>query len=167
MLKNLGSKFGSNARSQGSRPIGISAIDALYKREMQANLVALTERRRKTRRHRSVMEWAEYWPFAVGIVLSSFAPQIVALVSPYRPWGMWLVFPFASIASRPEMGMSEGLAATLPLIILYAQFPLEGLLARFALRGRVTVLRVLGQMLFLHLMGALELWLVSGPWSGR
>ena len=61
----------------------------------------------------------------------------------------------------------NGLAATLPLLILYAQFPIEGLLARFALRGRVTVARVLGQVLFLHLMGALELWLISGPWGGR
>jgi hypothetical protein len=167
MSKFFGNKFGGNARLQGSRSAGISAIDALYKREMQANLAALTERRRKTRRIRSVRDWAEYWPVAVGIVISSFAPQIVALVSPFRPWGMWLAFPFASIASRPELGMNEGLAATLPLIILYAQFPLEGLLARFALRGRVTVLRVLGQMLFLHLLGALELWLVSGPWGGK
>jgi hypothetical protein len=167
MLKFFGIKLGSNARSQGSRSVGISAIDALYEREMQANLAALTERRRKTRSHRSVMDWAEYWPLAVGIVLSCFAPQLVELVSPFRPWGMWLVYPFASIAARPELGMSEGLAATLPLLILYAQFPIEGLLARFALRGRVTVARVLGQVLFLHLMGALELWLISGPWGGR
>ncbi|HEV2484670.1 MAG TPA: hypothetical protein VGT08_03970 [Terracidiphilus sp.] len=167
MLKFFGSKFGSNAQPQGNQSAGLSAIEAQYEREMQANLAALAERRRKTRRKRSVMDWAEYWPLAMGIVISCFVPQLHKLVVPYRPWGMWVVFPFAALIDRPEVGLSQGLASTLPLMIMYAQFPLEGLLARFGLRGRVTVLRVLGQVLFLHVMVFVELWLVSGPWGKR
>lgn len=167
MLKSFGSKLGTKARSKGNRLTGISAVEELYKREMLANLAALAERRRKTRRHRSVTDWTEYWPVAMGIVISCFAPQLHDFVAPFRPWGMWIVFPFAAIVDRPEVGLSQNLATTLPLMIMYAQFPLEGLLARFALRGRVTVLRVLGQVLFLHLMVFVELWLVTSPWAIR
>jgi hypothetical protein len=163
MLKLFGNNSGYDASSQGGHSQALRAIDALYEQEMQANMAALAEQRRKTRRFRSAISLTEYWPFAVGIALSCFAPQISEFVAPFRPWGMWLAFPFAAIAGRPEMNLNGDLATSLPLLFMYAQFPIEGLLARFALKGHVTVPRVAGQILFLHLLAIVELYLVSGP----
>ncbi len=61
---------------------------------------------------------------------------------------MWIAFPFASIANRPEISLGSQIITNMPLFFMYAQFPIEGLMARFALRGHVTFLRVLGQVLF-------------------
>ncbi len=163
MLKLFGNKSGYDAGSQGGHSQALRAIDALYQQEMQANMAALAEQRRKSRRFRSAVSLTEYWPFAVGIALSCFAPQISEFVAPFRPWGMWIAFPFASIVGRPEMNLNGDLATSLPLLFMYAQFPIEGLLARFALRGHVTVPRVVGQVMFLHLLAIVELYLVSGP----
>jgi hypothetical protein len=162
MLKLSENKSGSDAGSQGGHSQALRAIDALYQQEMQANMAALAEQRRKSRRFRSAVSLTEYWPFAVGVALSCFAPQISEFVSPFRPWGMWLAFPFAAIAGRPEMNLNGDLATSLPLMFMYAQFPIEGLLARFALKGHVTVPRVVGQMLFLHLLAVVELYLSTG-----
>lgn len=165
MLKLFGNNSGYDAGSQGGHSTALRAIDALYQQEMQANMAALAAQRRRTRRFQSAISLTEYWPFAVGIALSCFAPQIGEFVAPFRPWGMWIAFPFAAIAGRPEMNLKGDLATSLPLLFMYAQFPIEGLLARFALKGHVTVPRVLGQIMFLHLLAIVELYLVSGPWG--
>jgi hypothetical protein len=144
-----------------------SEIDALYEHEKRTNLAALALRRRKARSLRSALEWVEYWPVAVGVLLSCFAPQLRETVELAKPWGMWVVFPFVAMFERPEMAFSREFTSIAPLIALYAQFPLEGLLARFALRGNVSVQRVLGQTFFLHLLGAVEMWLINGPWGGK
>lgn len=162
MLKLFGDKSGYDAGSQGGHSQALRAIDALYQEEMQANMAALAEQRRKSRRFRSAVSLTEYWPFAVGIALSCFAPQISEFAASYRPWGMWLAFPFAAIAGRPEMNLRGELAASLPLMFMYAQYPIEGLLARFALKGHVTIPRVAGQILFLHLLAVVELYLSTG-----
>ncbi len=162
MLKRSGKKSGPNAGSQASHSAALEAIDALYTLEMKANLAALRDQRRRTRLHQTVSNWTEYWPVAVGIVISLFAPQLRDMVSVFRPWGMWIVFPFVSLAGRPEVYMGDGMAALLPLVMLYAQFPLEGLLARVALKGNVTLTGVFGQVLFFHTLCIIELWLVNG-----
>jgi len=144
---------------------GYEAIDALYEQEMQTNLAALSEQRRKSRRYQAANNWAEYWPFAVGVAISCFVPQLRDFVDMYRPWGMWILFPFASIATRPEITVSNQIVSNLPLFFMYAQFPMEGLMARIALRGNVTFPRVLGQVLFLHLFAMVELWLVNSPFA--
>lgn len=128
-------------------------------------MAALKENRRKNRRRRSILDWVEYWPLAAGIVLSAFTPQLRHLTESYRPWGEWVVFPFAALADRPEVDLKGDLAFTLPLVFMYMQFPLEGLLARFGLKGRVTVLRSLGLVLFVHGYIALALWLASGAFG--
>jgi hypothetical protein len=147
---------------QVSRSAALEAIDALYKQEMNDNILALRERRRTLRKQKSLMRLVELWPVAVGVFISLFAPQMKELVEPFKPWGMWIVFPFVSIAGRPEVFMGDKMAALVPAFMLYAQFPLEGLLARAALRGNVTILGVTGQVLFLHMLCIIELWLVNG-----
>jgi hypothetical protein len=165
MLNIFGNKSKMSSSTQASHISAHRAIDALYEQEMQANLAALSEQRRKSRRYQSAAKWAEYWPFAVGVAISCFVPQLREFVDAFRPWGMWILFPFASIASRPEIGASNSLFANLPLLLMFAQFPFEGLMARLAFRGRVTGLRVLGQILCLHLFALVELWLVTSPLS--
>ena len=162
MLNIFGDNSGSDS-SQEHHLSGFQAVDALYEREMQANLAAMNEQRRKARRYQSATSWAEYWPFAIGIAISCFVPQIRDFIDAFRPWGMWIAFPFASIANRPEISLGNQIITNMPLLFMYAQFPIEGLMARFALRGHVTVLRVLGQVLFLHLFAMAELWLVNSP----
>ena len=88
-------------QSNGSDALQV--IDALYNLEMQANLMALQHQRRKERVSRSLSEWAEYWPMALGIVVSLFAPQLREFVEPYRPWGLWVSFPMVALTMRPEM----------------------------------------------------------------
>jgi len=163
MLNIFGNK--SEMGSGESQLSGYQAIDALYEQELQTNLAALNEQRRKSRRYQAANNWAEYWPFAVGIAISCFVPQLRDFVDAYRPWGIWILFPFASIASRPEITISNQIAGNLPLLFMYAQFPIEGFMARWALRGHVTCLRVLGQVLFLHLFAVVELWLVNSPFG--
>jgi hypothetical protein len=154
------SKMGS---AQNNRVSAFQAIDALYEQEMQVNLAALAEERRKSRLRQTAINWSEYWPFAVGVAISCFVPQLRDFVDAYRPWGMWILFPFAAIANRPEVAPSSQLIANVPLFFMFMQFPIEGLLARIAFRGNVSPFRVLGQVFFLHLFAIVELWLVNSP----
>lgn len=162
MLNFFGNKSGFDA-TQDHHVSGFQAIDALYEREMQANLAALSKQRQKSRRYQSAASWAEYWPFAVGVAISCFVPQLREVVEAFRPWGTWILFPFAAIANRPEISLGNQIISNMPLFFMYAQFPIEGMMARFALRGNVTFLRVLGQVLFLHVFALVELWLVNSP----
>lgn len=165
MARIFGRKSGSRSSTQDSHVTALRAIDALYEQEMHTNLAALGERRRKSRRYQSAATWAEYWPFALGIAISCFVPQMRDLIDAYRPWGMWLVFPFAAIANRPEISTSGGIISNVPLFFMFAQFPIEGLMARFAQRGNVTVFRVVAQVVILHAFALLELWLVNSPFG--
>jgi hypothetical protein len=101
------------------------------------------------------------WPIGVGIALGLVAPQLCALVSRFEPWGLWLVFPFAVLALRPELHAAQQLG-NLPHMILYAQFPLEGLIVRTILGRRVTILGVAGQVLYFHYLAGLQLLLIGG-----
>ncbi len=159
----FGNKSGFSSSGQDNHISGFQAIDALYEREMQVNLAAMNEQRRKSRRYHSANSFAEYWPFAVGVAISCFVPQLRDFVDAFRPWGTWILFPFAAIANRPEVTLGNQFISNLPLFFMYAQFPIEGLMARFALRGNVTAMRVVGQVLFLHLFALIELWLVNSP----
>lgn len=166
MFKSFGNKSGINAGADGGGySQALQAIDAIYEREMQANMAALAEQRRKVRMQRSATHWVEYWPFALGIVISCFVPELHLLVEPLRPWGMWILFPFASIIGSPQMNLGNNTGAYLPLLFMYLQYPMEGLMARFGMRGHVSVPRVFGQVLVLHLFAMAELWLVNGPWG--
>ncbi len=161
MLNIFGNKSGFGSSSQDHHISGFQAVDALYEQEMQANLAALSKQRQKSRRYQSAASWAEYWPFAAGIAISCYVPVMRDFVEAFKPWGTWILFPFAAIATRPEVTLGNQIISNMPLFFMYAQFPIEGLMARFALRGHVTFLRVFGQVLFLHMFALIELWLVN------
>ena len=147
---------------QGNGSVAMDAIDALYNLEMKANLVALRQQRRVSRLQRSLAQWTEYWPVAVGILISFIAPQIREFVEPYRPWGLWVSFPMVAISIRPEIYMGTKMAAFLPTAMLYLQFPIEGLLAKIALRGHVRPYGVMVQVLYFHGLCIMQLWLLNG-----
>jgi hypothetical protein len=162
MRKHYETKSGSDAGEQSSSSDSLRAIDALYTLEMKANLAALRQQRRRTRLQKSLKQWSEYWPVAIGIVLSICAPELRDIVATMQPWAMWIVFPLVVLAGRPEVNMGDVMAVYLPMAMLYIQFPLEGLLARLLLKGDVTVRGVAVQVLFFHALCIIELWLVNG-----
>jgi hypothetical protein len=160
MPNRLGTQ--SDDTPQGNSSSALETIDALYNLEMRANLVALSQQRRTARLHRSLAQWSEYWPVALGILASFFAPQLREFVEPYRPWGLWVSFPMVAISIRPEIYMGTKMASLMPMAMLYLQFPIEGLLAKIALKGNVTPYGVMVQVLYFHGLCIMQLWLLNG-----
>ena len=152
----------SDEPAQGNNAGALDMIDALYKIEMHANILAIREQQRRARFDKSMAQWAQYWPVALGILISLFAPQLREFVEAYRPWGLWLSFPMVALAIRPEVHMGSAMAAYLPTALVYLQFPLEGLLAKVALKGHITVHGVIVQVVFFHGLCIIDLWLLSG-----
>jgi hypothetical protein len=118
---------------------------------------------RRKRRIPPPQGWAAWWPVAAGVALACLAPLLRALVEPYEPWGMRLLFPYVLIAGRHELGMSDELTRTLPQLMLYLQFPLEGLLTKLTLRQTLGVARAIPQLIFLHFVGSIVLFLLANP----
>ena len=118
--------------------------------------------RRERRRRRRTGWLLRQWPIAVGLLLAVFAPVLRTFLTRSHPWGMWVVFPFALLAHRPELEINDRIARVLPQLILYAQFPLEGLMARMVLRRHVTLPGVTGQIFYFHFLAAVQLAMVSG-----
>jgi hypothetical protein len=117
----------------------------------------------RVQRRRRWLGWLlRLWPIALGTILGLLAPLLRGFLMESHPWGMWVIFPFALLARRPELQFNEQIGRILPPLILYMQFPLEGLAARMVLRRHVTVPGVTGQILYFHFLGALQLVLVSG-----
>jgi len=136
--------------------------DSLRLLELAAIHDQIRAQQRLEKRKQFLLNLARLWPVAVGAGLACCAPQLRDLVSPYEPWGMWILFPFVAIAKRPEMQFGGEISRMMPQIMLYAQFPLEGLLARIFLRKRVTLPGVARLIFFVHFLAAAELCLVSG-----
>lgn len=116
---------------------------------------------RAQRMRRSLRSLLKLWPVALGVALAFLAPHLYAVVDRFEPWGMWLVFPFAVLACRPELHAANQLG-NLPMLVLYAQFPFEGVVALLALGRRVTVPRVAGQVFYLHYLAGLQLVMIGG-----
>ena len=122
----------------------------------------IRKEQRLRNRRRLLLNVIRLWPVAVGMLLACVAPDIRALLVPYRPWGMWIVFPFVALARRPELQFNSTLSGIIPIFMLYAQFPIEGLLARMALKKRVTLKGVARHVFFMHFLTGMELCMVSG-----
>jgi hypothetical protein len=162
MAMLFGRQSGSDAGAESNYSSTLEVIDALYTLEMKSNIAALGQRRRSARLHRSMAQWSSYWPVALGIAVSFFAPQMRAFVEPYRPWGLWLGFPMAALSIQPGVHLGSWMSSTLPTALLYLQFPLEGLLAKVAQRDKVTVYGVALQVLYFHALCFIDLWLLNG-----
>jgi hypothetical protein len=128
---------------------------------MASILSHLRQMRRQENHRLLLLSLVRMWPVAAGLCFACVAPQLRDMVVPLKPWGMWILFPFVSLAQRPELQFGGRLSPMLPLYMLYAQFPLEGLIARIASRQRVTFTGIAQHILFLHFLLAALLFLVS------
>jgi hypothetical protein len=111
---------------------------------------------------RDLLWLASFWPLVGGVGLGLMAPWLGTVLGRSHPWMLWVFFPFSLLAEHPGLPAGLHLAASVPLLLLYAQFPLEGLIARMALRGRVTLPGVAGQVFYMQFLGTLQLVMVSG-----
>ncbi len=109
----------------------------------------------------SIFSIASWWPVAVGIFLSGFAPEWHAMFAQAGIWALRATFPLTILATHREIGFDDQFAAMAPQIALYIQLPLEGLLAMFTLaRGR-SLQDVVIQLLGIHAVCVLVLWLLT------
>ena len=126
----------------------------------ESALFVLKDRHDRERHSRLVQSLVTSWPIFVGILMAFCAPFLSEVLSVFKPWGMWLVFPFVELVGRPELHFGHDFQASAPHIMLFLQFPLEGLIAKKFLRGRVTLRGVASQVMIYHVLGAAQLWLV-------
>ncbi|MGB6689488.1 MAG: hypothetical protein WBE76_16765 [Terracidiphilus sp.] len=122
-------------------------------------LVFLDDRHRERRQNNRIESLVRSWPIVAGIVLACFAPMLKELLVVFKPWGMWVVFPFVALSARPELHLG-GLGETVSQAMLFLQFPVEGYFAKKILKGRVTLSGVTGQILLYHFLGVAQLFLV-------
>jgi hypothetical protein len=154
----------SSSSISGGRPLRFRATFASFPthiRQIEAEQAAFGVWQRVQRRRRWLGWLGNLWPVVIGLVLGLEAPKLYTLMVKFEPWGLWLVFPFAVLACRPELHVLAQLVRNLPVVVLYAQFPLEGLIARLALR-RTTVPGVAGQVFYLHYLAGLQLVMIGG-----
>lgn len=143
-------------------PCSGCSTETLRDLEVAEIYARIRHEQRLRNRRRLLLNVIRLWPVAIGMLLACFAPEIRALLVPYRPWGMWIVFPFVALARRPELQFNTTLSGVIPVFMLYAQFPIEGLLARMALKKRVTLKGVARHVFFMHFLTGMELCMVSG-----
>lgn len=155
----------SSSYISANRPLRFRATFSTFpthEKQLEAEQEACCAWQRIQRRKEALRRLARFWPVAAGALLAVVAPQLHALMARFEPWGMWLVFPFAVLAGRPELHVSERFVRSLPLIVLYLQFPLEGLAARLVLQRRITAPAVAGQVMYFHYLAGLQLLMLSG-----
>jgi hypothetical protein len=128
--------------------------------EIKSGLVFLDDLQRDERFKQRIESIVRSWPIFVGLILAFFAPVLSEVVGVFKPWGMWLVFPFVSLAMRPELHFSGRLGEIVPQAVLFLQFPMEAYFAKKFLRGRVTFSGVAGQIFLYHFLGVAQLFLV-------
>jgi hypothetical protein len=141
---------------------GSSLAVPIHLEEIEEEQRALRAWLRLQRVRANVRRTLDLWPLALGLALGLFSPHLRAMLLRRNPRMMSVVFPFVLLAGRPELHTGAHWAATLPLLIQYAQFPLEGLLAQWALRKRVTVSGVAGCIAYLHYLGLIQLLMIGG-----
>jgi hypothetical protein len=128
--------------------------------DIASGMILLDDQQKVQRHNKRIDSLIRSWPILVGILLASFAPMMRDLLENFKPWGMWLVFPFVSLSERPELHLGDELRQLLPQIVLYLQFPLEGYMAKKFLKGQVTLKGVSLQVLLYHFLGVAQILLV-------
>jgi len=104
---------------------------------------------------------ASWWPVAVGIFLSGFAPEWHAMAAQAGIWALRLAFPLTLLATHREIGIDSQMAAILPQAALYLQLPLEGLLTKLTLDRGKSLKAAIAQLILVHGVARLVLWLLS------
>jgi hypothetical protein len=131
-----------------------------------SGFILLDDKLQHQQRSKRMQNLVNSWPIAAGMVLAVCAPFMSDALAVFKPYGMWLVFPFVELVGRPELHMGAQFREMAPQVMLFLQFPLEGLMAKKFLKGRVTLGGVTGQVFLYHLLGAIQLWLVYRTLGG-
>jgi len=141
----------------------VGMIELIWQREMDAAIARLHKRLETERKKLSRKYWARFWPVAVGIALSCFAPAMKETLNLlFHPWGMAVVFPFVILSGRPEFHLGSHWSSVVPQFMLYAELPLEGFLIKSIIVGKVKPMAVLGRLACLHILAGALLLMVSG-----
>jgi hypothetical protein len=137
----------------------------LERLHLKARMATVNKQMRRERQARSFRYWATYWPVAVGVLLSAYAPLLRDLAAGYASWDATLLFPLSAVAGQQGLNLTSGTAQSLAQFFLFAQFPLDGLLARMILKHRPTMMSVCGHVAGLHTLAVLYIALVSGSFN--
>src|SRR5579871_3866509 len=85
----------------------------------RASYVVLEDRRQKARSQKRIENLVASWPIFAGVLISLCAPLLADVLEAAKPFGMWLVFPFAEVLARPELHMGDQFRQTAPQVMLF------------------------------------------------
>lgn len=89
--------------------------------------------RSKKKKHQGIQSW---WPVILGIAITPFTAKTASILVLSGPWPLRMLYPFAQLLQRHELGLAEATGETFAQWMMYLQFPLEGLLMHFLLKRR-------------------------------
>ena len=140
---------------------GSSLRTSEFKHELQALKAKKPKADAKAEVKKSSINFAAFWPVAVGLFLAGFAPEWHAMAAQAGIWAMRFAFPLSLLATHREIGIDSQMATVLPQFSLYAQLPLDGILTMLTLaRGRSLKAAVV-QLFLVHGVCAFVLWLLT------
>jgi hypothetical protein len=137
----------------------------LERLHLAARIVAVNRQTRREQQARFYRYVITFWPVALGVLLSAYAPLLHDLAASYGTWAATILFPFSAVAEQHGLNISWATAQTLSQVMLYAQFALDGLMARMVLKHRTTLKGVCGQVAGFHALAVLYIALVSGSFN--
>jgi len=105
--------------------------------------------------------YVSFWPIAVGLFLSGFAPEWASIAAQAGIWVVRFTFPFALLAMHREIGIDNQMAMVLPQMAVYAQLPIDGALLMLSYWRSKSLLTSIFQVTAIHAVCAFVLWLVA------
>jgi hypothetical protein len=132
-----------------------------FAQERRAIKPAQAEVSAKVETQKRRVNFAAFWPVAVGLFLAGFSPEWHAMAVQAGIWAMRFAFPLSLLASHRQMEIDAQMASVLPQVALYAQLPLDGLLTMATLARGKTLKAAMVQLFLLHGICAFVLWLLT------
>jgi len=102
-----------------------------------------------------------FWPVAVGLFLSGFAPEWHSIAAQAGVGVMRITFPYAMLATHRELGIDAQMAGLLPQFAIFAQLPLDGLMMTITMARGKSLKTAIFQVTAIHLLCAFVLWLLT------
>ena len=130
------------------RPFANSAD--LERRETEKRIAALHRQMHWERRVKFYRNLASFWPIALGVALSLYAPSLRDMAGSYASWAAKLLLPLWALTALHQAPVLWSDLPAVSQFMLYAQFPLDGLIACRLVRQRSSLWNVGGQLAFLH-----------------
>jgi hypothetical protein len=107
------------------------------------------------------LKLTSFWPVAVGLFLSGFAPEWQSIAAQAGIAVMRFTFPYAMLAMHREIGIDSQMAGFLPQFAVFAQLPLDGLMMTFAIARGKSLRTAILQVTYVHALCAFVLWLLT------